>query len=130
MADRGKGRALGMAGLAWCLGPVAAGAVEIDDFELRTTRDLVALCSVAPEDPLAGEALQACFGYLGGTSDFYRALTEGQGVARFICPGRELTREELAEIVVTWVGAHPGHLDELPVESVVRAAVARFPCDS
>lgn len=129
MVERLIGRALIGAGAAWCLS-TAALAVEIENFELRTTRDLVALCAADPSDPLAAEAQQACYGYLAGTTHFYRALTAGERVKPFVCPGRELSRQELAEIVVGWAQDHEEHLDELPVESVVRAAVARFPCGS
>lgn len=109
---------------------VPASAVEVDDFQLPTTQALVNLCSVAPNDPLADEARTACYSYLAGVVDFYRALTRRDaGIAPFVCPGRELTRRELAIVLVDWAAVHPEHLNELPVEGVMRAAVDAFPCE-
>lgn len=115
-------------GLALALFGTPAAAVEIADFGLQTTSNLVALCGVEPNDPLAGEAQQACFGYIGGVVHFYRALTDRERIEPFVCPGRELTRNEIADIFTIWAAEHPEHADDLPVESLVRAAVDRFPC--
>ena len=114
-------------GVGLCLSAATAIAVEVEDFRLQTTGDLVALCSAEPTDPMAAEAQQACYGYLAGTTDFNRALTAGERIKPFVCPGRELTRRELAEILVDWARDHAEYMAELPVEGVVRATVARFP---
>ena len=49
-------------------------AVEVDNFNLETTQDLVALCSVRSDDPLYAEALQFCYGYMAGVAQLHRAL--------------------------------------------------------
>ena len=106
-----------------------AVAAEISDFELQTTADLVALCNSAGSDPLAAEAQQACFGYIAGATHFYRSLVAGGD--RFkpvVCPGRELSRQEVAALLVAWADDHPNQLDELPVEGIIRAVVAEYPC--
>lgn len=106
-----------------------AAAADVAAFELATTADLVALCSSAGGDPLAAEAQQACFGYIAGVTHFYRSLVAGGNRFKpIICPGRELSRQEVAALLVAWATDHPGQLDELPVEGVVRAAVAAYPC--
>lgn len=105
------------------------GAAEVEDFELQTTADLVALCSAGGGEPLGTEAQQACFGYIAGATHFYRALVEGgDRFEPIVCPGRELTRQEVARILVDWAADHPAHLDELPVEGLVRAVIAVYPC--
>ncbi|HEX6141730.1 MAG TPA: Rap1a/Tai family immunity protein [Geminicoccaceae bacterium] len=116
-------------GLVALLGGLPAAAAEVEDFELQTTRDLVALCSTPGGDPLAAEAQQACFGYIAGAIHFYGALvTGGDRFKPIVCPGRELTRQELAALLVAWAEDHPEHLDDLPVDNVLRAAAAAYPC--
>ena len=51
---------------AVCALALPALAVETSSFNLATTRDLVALCSCQPDDPLYAEALQFCYGYMAG----------------------------------------------------------------
>ena len=118
------------AGLLAALVPTGpAGSVEIEDFALMATQDLVDLCDADPASALAPEARQACYGYVAGTIHFYRALVDGGD--RFkpvVCPGRELTREEVAGLLVEWAPKHPEHMAELPVEGVMRALVGAYPC--
>ena len=104
-------------------------AVEIADFELQSTADLVALCSAEEGDPLAAEAQQACFGYIAGTIHFYRALVAGgDRFEPIVCSERELTRQEVADLLVGWAEHHPEHMAELPAEGVIRAVAAAYPC--
>jgi hypothetical protein len=111
--------------LAW-----PAMAVEISNFTLGTTRDLVALCSAPPDDPLYAEGLQFCYGYLAGMAQLHRALVQADDIKPVACPRYEVTREALARVFLDWARAHPGTMDELPAESVMRAAVAAWPCGS
>jgi hypothetical protein len=59
--------ALAAAGAA-CGLAASALAVETSNFSVATTRDLVALCSCQPDDPLYAEALQFCYGYMAGVA--------------------------------------------------------------
>jgi hypothetical protein len=111
--------------LAW-----PALAVEISNFTLETTRDLVALCSAPPDDPLYAEALQFCYGYLAGMAQLHRALVRADDIKPVACPRYEVTREALARVFLDRARAHPGAMNELPAESVMRAAVAAWPCGS
>jgi len=56
----------GISGLALCLAG-AAGAVTEDQFGLRNTGDLAALCSASATDPLYTAALNFCHGFGAGT---------------------------------------------------------------
>jgi hypothetical protein len=114
------GLALGLASPAW--------AVDVRSFDLRTTRDLVALCSGRPEDPLYAEALQFCYGYLAGVAQLHRALVRARSIKPSACPRYEVTREALVRVFLDWAAANPGAADGFPADSVKRAAAARWPC--
>lgn len=105
-------------------------AVESSNFNLATTRDLVALCSDQPNDPLYAEALQFCYGYMAGVAQLHRALVRADDIKPVACPQHEVTREALVRVFLDWAGANPGAMDELPAESVKRAAVGAWPCGS
>jgi Rap1a immunity proteins len=115
---------------ATCVLASPALAVETSNFNLATTRDLVALCSDQPDDPLYAEALQFCYGFMAGVAQTHRALVRADDIEPVACPQHEVTREALARVFLDWVRANPGIMDELPAESVQRAAVAAWPCDS
>ena len=118
--------------------PVAAGAAcalassvlaaEVSNFNLGTTRDLIALCSDWSDDPLYAEAMQFCYGYMAGVAQLHRALVRADNIEPIACPQHEVTREELVRIFLDWAHANPGAMDELPAESVKRAAAAAWPC--
>ena len=70
-----------LAGIALCAAALPAtgqAAVTEDTFQLRTTGDLVELCSVAPSDPMGTAALNFCHGFALGV---YRVL-ETENAAR------------------------------------------------
>ena len=69
---------------------LAAGGIEAatpEHFQVRTTADLIALCSVGKDDPLWKESIHFCHGFLVGAYQFQEALYSGkqkayeQGVA-------------------------------------------------
>jgi hypothetical protein len=76
-----------LAGIALCAAalPAAGQAAVIEDtFQLRTTGDLVELCSVAPSDPMGTAALNFCHGFALGV---YRVLeTENAPPGKLCCP--------------------------------------------
>jgi hypothetical protein len=119
--------AIAAAGAACTLASPAL-AVETSNFNLATTRDLVALCSDQPDDPLYAEALQFCYGYMAGVAQLHRVLVQADDIKPVACPQHEVTREELVRIFLDWARANPGAMDELPAESVKRAAVGAWPC--
>jgi hypothetical protein len=121
--------ALAAAGAA-CVLASSALAVETSNFNLGTARDLVALCSDQPDDPLYAEALQFCYGYMAGVAQFHRVLVQADDIQPVACPQHEATREALVRVFLDWAHANPGAMDELPAESVKRAAVAAWPCGS
>ena len=109
--------------LAW-----PAAAVETSDFSVRSTRDLVALCSGAADQELYVEAQQFCYGFVAGVAQLHRMLVQSGTIKPLACPQYEVTREALVEVFLDWTRAHPGAADTMPAESVARAATVKWPC--
>jgi Rap1a immunity proteins len=124
---RAMRNAIAAAGAVCALASPALAA-ETSNFTLATTRDVVALCSCQPDDPLYAEALQFCYGYMAGVAQLHRALVRPDDIKPVACPRYEVTREELVRVFLDWVRANPGAMDEFSAESLKRAAVAAWPC--
>jgi hypothetical protein len=103
-------------------------AAEPSNFNATTTRDLVALCSDEPGDALYAEAKQFCYGFLAGVAQFHRSMVNGDGIKPIACPKQEVTRAQLATVFLDWAKANPQSNDELPAQSLSRAAAAKWPC--
>ena len=103
-------------------------AAEPSNFNATTTDDLVALCSAAPGDALYAEAQQFCYGFLAGVAQFHRSVAHGDGIRPIACPKQEVTRAQLATVFLDWAKANPQSNDEPPVQSLSRAAAAKWPC--
>jgi hypothetical protein len=113
-----------------CLFPGLAGAAVTDeDFVLSTTQNLVNLCSVAPSDPRAKEAIQMCEGYMLGAYHYYLATNSGKGDMRLVCmPNPTPSRNDVAAMFVEWAKANPQYMKESPVDGEFRFMSARWPC--
>jgi len=107
-----------------------AGAITDEDFRIRTTQQLLDLCTVSESDPLAQQAIHFCHGYLVGAFHFYLAWTEGPGATqRLVCfPTGSVTRNEAVAMFVEWAKAHPQYLKEFPVETEFRFLMEKWPC--
>ena len=62
----------------FCFFPCVAGAVSEEDFEVKTTENLVNLCTAAADDPLYSHAINFCHGYLVGAVHYHEATTSGR----------------------------------------------------
>jgi hypothetical protein len=108
----------------------AAGhaAVTEDTFQLRTTGDLVELCSVAPSDPMGTAALNFCHGFAVGV---YRVL-EAENAARrgkLFCVTEPLpTRNQGIADFVQWVNATPEVLSQGPADGIASYLTRKYPC--
>lgn len=112
---------------------LAAGAasaqVTPQNFLLRTTSDLVALCGVSPADPNAAAAIHFCHGYYVGIDHSAEILGRPfRGV--LYCPpdGLQLTRDQVLGMMVAYHRKNPQFASEAPVEGVFRWAAATWPC--
>lgn len=116
--------------LAVLLLPALAGAVSEEDFEAKTTRNLLNLCTVKPHDPRHEEAIHFCHGYLVGAYDFHMAETAGDRKERMVCfpTTSPPSRNEAIAQFVAWAQAHPQYMNEMPVETEFRFLVETWPC--
>lgn len=115
---------------ALLLGAGAAGAqVTRDNFVLRTTGDLVALCGVGRGDPNAIAAIHFCEGYFLGL-DHFAEITGRPFRGTLFCPpeGLKLSRDQVVAMVVDWHRKNPGTASEAPFEGIARWAAAMWPC--
>ena len=102
----------------------------VESFELSNAQALVTACTVPAGDALYDTAKGFCLGYMTGAMQFYRAATASPNVKNFVCPGHVVTRAEMRDVFLAWAAANPERLNEPAVDSLLRAAVAKFPCPS
>ena len=121
---------IGAAALAGPAGTVRAADGEdvVESFRLQDTQALVTACSVPADHAMHARANAFCLGYMSGAMHFYGAAVKSPKVEPFVCPPGEVSRAEVRKIFLNWAAAHPERLDEPPIEGLVRAAVAAFPC--
>jgi hypothetical protein len=63
--------------IALTINPAMADEVSVQNFELKTTKDLISLCTASPDDPFYSQAIHYCHGYLLGAYHYYQASTAG-----------------------------------------------------
>jgi hypothetical protein len=112
---------------------LAAGAANAEvtkqNFQFRTTGDLVALCGVSRDDPNAAAAIHFCHGYYVGVDHSVEIL--GRPLRGILyCPpdGLTLTRDQALGMVVAYHRKNPQFAAEAPIEGVIRWAAATWPC--
>jgi hypothetical protein len=115
---------------ATILVPALVGAAVTEaDFEVKTTQNLLNLCTVSPNDPRYREALHFCHGYLVGAYHYHLAETDGEGGKLLVCPPTPPpSRNETFQMFIAWVQAHPQYLNERPVETEFRFLTEKWPC--
>ena len=109
--------------------PGFAGAVTEEDFEAKTTQDLVNLCSASPDDPMYHQAINFCHGYFVGAYHYYEAMSSGPKGVKFVClPDPRPSRNDAINMIIEWVKANPRYLKETPVETQFRFMMQKWPC--
>lgn len=109
--------------------PLMAGAAEQNDFEVKTTQDLIDLCTVTPDDPLFAEAVNFCHGFLVGAYQYYEASIAGPKGHPLVCiPDPKPTRSEAIGMFIQWAQNNPQYMGEPPVESEFRFLMEKWPC--
>lgn len=115
--------------VAALLVPGLAGAVTAKDFEAKTTRELLNLCTASSNDPLYQSAVNFCHGFLVGAYRYYQASDAGLEGYRLVClPDPAPTRNAAIAMFIDWVQAHPQYMDEKPVETEFRFLMEKWPC--
>ena len=120
-----------LAGAAALLLSAGASAAPVtkDNFMVRTTGDLIALCGVTRDDPNATAAIHFCHGYYVGM-DHYAGVTGRVFRNRLFCPpeGVKLTRDQVIGMMVDWHRKNPQYASEPPFDGIARFATATWPC--
>jgi len=107
---------------------LARAAVTEDNFDLKTTADLVALCTADPAEPMGTAALNFCHGFGVGS---YRVLMDVQTARKlpsFCMPVPAPTRTDTITAFSAWAKANPARLSSPPEDSVFGFLVAQYPC--
>jgi hypothetical protein len=107
-----------------------ARAVPTDlTFQVRTTGDLVELCSAAPADPLAVAAGNFCVGFAVGVYAVLKEVEDAHGAKRLFCPpDPPPTRPQAIAAFLQWAKDNPGQLSLPPADGVYAFLTWRFPC--
>lgn len=108
-----------------------AAALNPEGFKVVSTGHLVELCSVPTDDPVYSVAMAFCYGYIDAVMDYHAALTAGDRYAPIACPETEVSRQEVVTVLLDWSKDNSGYMNnETPVNGVMRAASAKWPCPS
>ncbi len=106
-----------------------AGAVTQEDFQVKTTRNLINLCTVSADDPYQREAVHFCHGYLVGAYAYYTAENSGPDAKPLVCPPEPVpSRNEAISKFIEWAKSHPEYMNEKPVETEFRFLTEKWPC--
>jgi hypothetical protein len=119
-----------LAAAAACAGAAHADPVSQDQFLMRNTGDLAALCGSAESDPLFTAAQNFCEGFAVGT---YRTIAAVQDAfprrGKLICPPATTpTRNEAIAAFVKWAGDHADSMALAPTDGFVRFLSQTYPC--
>jgi hypothetical protein len=118
-----------LAGLLLPSALAGAGVTE-KNFELKNTRDLIDLCTVASDDPLYHQSVNFCHGYLVGAFQYYAAAAAGPNGVKLVCfPDNRPTRNQVIEMFVNWAKAHPEYMQEKAVDTEFRFLMEKWPCN-
>jgi Rap1a immunity proteins len=104
-------------------------AVTEDSFLIRSTGDLVDLCSAAQPDPLYTASINFCHGFGVGV---FRVLEE-QDMARrsrhmFCLPNPALTRNEALASFLQWAKANPNQMAQPAADGIAQFLIQTYPC--
>jgi Ssp1 endopeptidase immunity protein Rap1a len=109
--------------------PLCAEAVTADMFRVRSTADLVEICSVPPNDAMHAAAIGFCHGYGVGAFHYYQASVSGPEGKPFVClPDPPPSRTEALQTFLTWVRENPQYMGEPAVDTLFRWLAGTWPC--
>ena len=109
---------------------LANSAVTQEDFVVKTTRNLINLCTASPIDPHYGDAINFCQGYMIGAYHYSIAEHSKDPKASLVCfPEPKPSRNQVVEMFVAWANAHPQFMTDMPVETQFRFMSEKWPCN-
>jgi Rap1a immunity proteins len=109
--------------------PLSALAATPDQFRVRSTADLVEICSTPANDPMYAAAISFCHGFAVGAYQYYLASVSGPEGKPFVClPDPSPSRTEGVQMFVAWARQNPQYMDEPAVETLFRWLATTWPC--
>jgi hypothetical protein len=124
------GAALALLAFGAAAASPASAVVTGENFLLRTTADLVALCDAKQGDPQGVAAIHECQGFLLGVYQYHEAINAGRNARPIFCMPAEgaPNRDAAAQMFVAWSRTHPQNMGDRPVDGLTRFAVDTWPC--
>jgi hypothetical protein len=108
---------------------LSALAATPDQFRVRSTADLVEICSTPANDPMYAAAISFCHGFAVGAYHYYLASVSGPEGKSFVClPDPPPSRTEGVQMFVAWARQNPQYMDEPAVETLFRWLATTWPC--
>ena len=117
--------------LSLTVAPSFLSAADLKSFELKTTRDLLDVCTMPSDNPSRKEAVHYCMGFLEGAVGYHNALTTHKDMKRLTCYPSGTTREDGALAFIAWAQARRDDqkvMSEAPVIGLMRSLSAQWPC--
>lgn len=109
-------------------GAAAAQDLDAGDAGLQSAQNLADLCAAGGDGADAVRARIFCHGYVSGLLDFHGAIAEGTEFSAIACPGPGTSRGDVAQVFVVWAGTRSDLSTMTPLEGVIRATQAEWPC--
>lgn len=106
-------------------------ALDENNFNYKTTRDLYEICSVKGEGEGAVQALLACRAFIAATVQYHDAIADRKRLKRLICYPPTATLEDGRSAFVAWAARNADNaklMDKPPVLGLVRALAEASPC--
>ncbi len=100
----------------------------LDDYELKTAKDLYDVCTVPRSHEDHNVAKAFCVGYFEGGIHFHDALDKANDFPSISCAPDTTPRQEVVETFVVFARANPQYHSEAPMDVVFRAIVNKWPC--
>jgi Rap1a immunity proteins len=111
------------------IAPLYTLAATPEHFRVRSTADLVQICSAPANDPMYAAAISFCHGFGVGAYQYYLASVSGPGGKPFVClTDPPPTRTEGMQMFVAWARENPQYMGEPAVETLFRWLAAKWPC--
>lgn len=124
-----KGWILGLALAAVAVPGRSHAEVSEATFQVRTTGDLVDLCTASPSDPMFTAALNFCQGFGVGV---FRVLQEQEMARRsrhlFCVPNPGPSRNQAFASFTAWARANPAQLAQPPQDGIAAFLATQYPC--
>jgi hypothetical protein len=107
----------------------ARAAVTEQNFVLRDTGDLVALCSASQSDPLYTAAINFCHGFAVGVFRVVHEEDAARRSGKIIClPNPPPSRNQALAAFVQWASADPSRLAQPADDGIAGFLSQQYPC--